>query len=261
MQNNYLQSIIDNKKHEVERLHETLDKNFFKKNNKSFKQAIQQVDISVIAEIKRRSPSKAYLADIHDPISLAKQYVCGGASAISLVTDHFAFQGSLNDLNQVAAALTNTSVVILRKDFIIDELQIIESINAGANAILLIVSILKEKTEALLSAAKKYGIDALVEVHDRQELDYAIEIGSEIIGINNRNLTTFEVNTENAIKLRPFIPDHIVSIAESGIHTLNDVKQLIDANFDALLIGEALVTSKDPGKFIRDIKGAACHLH
>lgn len=221
---------------------------------KSFKKALQSKPVSVIAEIKRKSPSKGKLSTICNPIELAMDYIDGGAKAISVLTDPYGFNGNINEMHRIANAIKNTNIVVLRKDFILDKIQITESIAYGANAVLLIVSALGNKTEMLLNYCKTLNIDAIVEVHTHDELDYAIEIGSEIIGVNNRNLSTFEVDTENAIRLKPFIPEHIVSVVESGIRSLELAQQYTNAGYDAVLIGEALVKSTNPKLFINKVR-------
>lgn len=219
-----------------------------------FRDALKARPISIIAEIKRKSPSKNHLADIIDPLVLAREYVSGGAAAVSVLTDHFGFNGSLGDLSLISRSIENLGCPVLRKDFIIDPIQIPESIVAGANAILLIVSVLKKKTPLLFKKAKEYGIEALVEVHDRDELDFALDMGADIIGINNRNLTTFEVNTDNASELVPYIPSSVVKVAESGIHDVEIAMKYAKEGFDALLIGEALVKAKDPSGLIQKLR-------
>jgi len=221
---------------------------------KSFKNALQSKKISVIAEIKRKSPSKGDLAIIPNPAELAADYMSGGASAISVLTDTHGFNGDIHEMQEIANKAKDTNVAILRKDFILDEIQIAESAAFGANAVLLIVAVLGNKTETLLTYSKTIGIDALIEVHNREELDYAVEIGAEIIGVNNRNLLTFEVDVENAVRLKSFIPDHIVSVAESGIHSLELAQQYASLGYNALLIGEALVKSTTPKLFIDSIR-------
>lgn len=232
-----------------------------RKHKKSFKKALQSTSTSVIAEIKRQSPSKGKLATIPNPTLLAKKYANGGASAISVLTDHFAFGGSIEDLKAVSAALSNTDVAILRKDFIIDKIQIAEAIVAGADAVLLIVAALKEKTKTLLDYCHSLNIEALVEVHSHEELKYALDIGADIIGVNNRDLTTFNIDHNNALQLKTHIPDHVVSIAESGIHSLATARQYASAGYDGLLIGEALVKSNHPERLITAIKtGHSTHV-
>lgn len=218
--------------------------------HKDFKAALQQQNLAVIAEIKRKSPSKGALAEIVDPILLAKKYIAGGANALSILTDELFFQGKLTDLAQVANAIKDSPVPILRKDFMIDEIQMAEAIAFGANAILCIVAVLKEKTKSMLEKAKALGLNVLVEIHDHDELQIALDAGADIIGVNNRDLTTFEVNTERALQLATDIPASIVKVAESGITTPEVAQQYYQAGFNAVLIGEALVKSSSPDSFI-----------
>ncbi|HEV2614637.1 MAG TPA: indole-3-glycerol-phosphate synthase [Gammaproteobacteria bacterium] len=216
---------------------------------KSFKQSLQNNYLSIIAEIKRRSPSKGDLAEIIDPTQLAETYIQSGANAISVLTNTPLFCGSLEDLKKVADH--NTSMSILRKDFITDFAQIDDAIKYGANAVLLIVANLGEKTKVLLEYAKSVNLDALVEVHTEAEVELALNIGSEIIGINNRNLKTFYVDTHRALELKKIIPKDIITVAESGILNSKLARDYYKAGFNAVLIGEALVTSKNPAEFIR----------
>ncbi|MEM9242746.1 MAG: indole-3-glycerol phosphate synthase TrpC [Pseudomonadota bacterium] len=218
---------------------------------KQFQSALSKAGLSIIGEIKRKSPSKGELAQIADPISLAETYANGGIDAISMLTDKQYFNGSLDDLKTVASRLQQP---ILRKDFIIDAAQIIETVTTGASAVLLIVAALKEKTASLLSMASDYGLDALVEVHNQQELDTALAAKAKIIGINNRDLTTFNVDLNTSINLIKNMPEDVVKVTESGIRNLDDVQRIKAAGFDAALIGEALVKSDQPDVFIKQIK-------
>lgn len=250
----YLQKIIDDKKRELD----VLDIDLMKSKKrlypmKSFKNALGDGAPNVIAEIKRRSPSKGALASIDDPVLLAEQYVKGGASALSVLTNA-AFSGSIDDLQHIAQALSNQKTAILQKEFILDERQLDQAVLMGADAILLIVAVLKEKTEELLCSAKKRQLDVLVEVHDQEELEYAIAINAEIIGVNNRNLHTFELNPLQALQLKPFIPNDKITVAESGIQSLDLARDYIRAGFDALLIGEMLVKSGQPKQLIEEIR-------
>lgn len=223
---------------------------------KSFSKALHQPQLAVIAEIKRKSPSKGELATIVDPLALAQTYIAGGASALSILTDEVFFGGSLQDLTQVAQAIQHSPVPILRKDFIISELQIAEAVAAGADAILAIVAVLGEQTKSILTAAKEMGIDVLVEVHNQAELDIALAAEAAIIGINNRDLTTFEIDTDCALHLGQHIPDHIIKVAESGIADPTLAHLYRQAGFDAVLIGETLVKSVAPDVFIQACRDA-----
>lgn len=254
----FLTHILDHKRREVEALYASSARNDFSTqviSAKSFKAALQQSGLSIIAEIKRRSPSKNHLADIADPLLLAEQYVKGGARAISVLTDQPGFNGSLDDLRQLNQAKALYDTPLLRKDFILDEVQIAESIDAGANAILLIVAILQDKTDTLLKKARAAGLDVLVEVHTEAELQYALSIGADIIGVNNRNLTTFEVDTQNALTLKKHIPDTVITVAESGIHDAALGRAYAQAGFDAVLVGEALVKAESPEHMIQQLMG------
>lgn len=223
--------------------------------NKSFKKSLCNDSLSIIAEIKRKSPSKGNLALITDPVALAKQYVEGGASAISVLTDETFFSGSIDDLIQVASALSELNPPVLRKDFIIDKRQIDEAYNAGADAILAIVAVLGNRTKEIIEYANVRNLDVLVEVHDEYELDMALVSGAEIIGINNRNLKTFQIDTQVSLQLVGAIPKNIIKVAESGILSPELAKQYRQAGFDAVLIGEALVTAADPQQFIKACRG------
>lgn len=250
----YLSKIIEKTHESLQRLKQQFaDFTVHEREIKSLKKALSHSTIDIIAEIKRHSPSLGKLASITNPLELVNTYVSAKASAISVLTNEYGFSGSINDLQQIATALNDTEVAVLRKDFIIDPIQIIESVQCGADALLLIVAVTQEKTESLLKFCRTCGIEALVEVHNKNELDYALSIGAEIIGVNNRNLTTFEIDTTIALNLKPYIPNHIISVAESGIKNAEIAKQYIEAGFNALLIGEALVTAADPKKFIQEI--------
>ena len=222
---------------------------------KSLAKSLAQNGLSIIAECKRHSPSKSHLSAISDPAMLIQSYVDGGAAAISVLTDEEFFCGSMKDLNYVAELLQYHSAPILRKDFIIDEVQLLESSASGADAILLIVAALGEKTASLLAQATVLGLEALVEVHDREELDYAVSIGAEIIGINNRNLSSFVVDINTCVQLIKHVPEHIITVAESGIKDLNDIQAIKRAGFDAALIGEALVRHEAPAQLLRQFRG------
>lgn len=219
--------------------------------SKNFKQVLSCASGAVIAEIKRRSPSKGALATISNPVALAEVYSQNGANALSILTDETFFSGHLNDLISVAEALKFKPQPILRKDFILDEVQIAEAVYAGADAILAVVAVLKNDTKKILDFAKNMEIQVLVEIHDQLELEIAMAADAEIIGVNNRDLNTFEVNTDRAFELLEYIPKHVVKVAESGIFTPDLARAYFQAGFNAVLVGEALVTSSDPGSFIQ----------
>ncbi|PCH57748.1 MAG: indole-3-glycerol phosphate synthase [Legionellales bacterium] len=261
---NILTEIINHKKTEVAQLKTITDydlnnlESYRVKNALacSFYDALTCDGLSVIAEIKRRSPSKGQLSEINSPVELALQYAKGGANAISVLTDNKYFAGDINDLSAVSNMLKTTDhkVSLLRKDFIIDPVQIIQAALAGANAILLIVSVLRERTADLLQVSTKLNLDVLVEVRDIPEIKMAVASGAKIIGINNRNLNTFEVNLRTSCKFIQYIPDNIVKVSESGIHSPVDAKLMQSVGFDAILVGEALVTADNPTDFIQQLK-------
>jgi len=200
--------------------------------------------LALIAEVKRRSPSEGDIAPSLDPLSHAEAYARAGAVAISVLTDGPYFGGSLDDLRTVAQRVR---VPVLRKDFILDELQIAEARAAGASAILLIVRALSPSRLAeLAAAAKQWGLQALVEIHDAEELDVALASGAQIIGVNSRNLETFVVDTRAAWTLFRRIPKDILAVAESGMATRENVQAAADAGADAVLIGTALSAAPDP---------------
>lgn len=231
-----------------------LDGDLQNKRVSNFKKVLKLPTLAVIAEIKRKSPSKGLISPISDPVSLAKRYISGGASALSILTDKEFFGGDLNDIIQVENIIRDDSVPIIRKDFIIDKVQIAEAYHAGASAVLCIITILGDKAKALIEFAHTLGMDVLVEIHDQDELLIALDNGADIIGINNRNLKTFEVDTNCALKLVKAIPDTIVKVAESGITHSAMAREYYHAGFDAVLIGEALVKSPDPEQFIMECR-------
>ncbi len=222
---------------------------------------------SLIAELKRSSPSKGLLAPHLDLLQVADIYTQNGASAISVLTDEKFFMGKLETLRQLrtlaphaSAGVTNHQLPLLRKDFIIHETQLYESRANGADAILLIAAALTDDNlfADLHACALSLGLTALVEVHDEHETERALKLKDvRLIGINNRNLATFEVSLETTERLRPMIPSEITVVAESGIFTANDVKRLAKANVDTILVGEALVTSEDIPAKVRELSGTS----
>ena len=204
---------------------------------------------AVIAEIKKASPSKGVLATEFDPASIARLYQKGGAAALSVLTDEKHFQGSLSDLESARAAV---GIPVLRKDFTIDAYHVHQAAAHGADAILLIAAILSERQmRDFRELAERYRMAALVEVHDEEELKAAIASGARMIGVNNRNLHTFEVSLETSLDLADQIPSGVTRIAESGIHSLDDVKRLSAVGFQAFLVGEHLMKSGDPVAALR----------
>lgn len=222
---------------------------------RDFAAALRQDGIRLIAEIKRASPSKGVFAPDLDPAALAQVYEAGGASALSVLTDERFFQGSLADL---AAARSAVSIPALRKDFTTDEYHIVEARAAGADAILLIVAALPTaRLRELLHCANDWSMAAIVEVHTAEETAQALKVDAEVIGINNRNLHTFETTLETTAALRQLIPNDRIVVSESGIHTPADVARLHGWNVDAMLIGEALVTAPDTATKIASLVAAA----
>jgi len=208
---------------------------------------------AIIAEIKKASPSKGVLAETFDPRSIARLYASGGASALSVLTDREFFQGSLEDLEAARAAV---NLPVLRKDFTIDEVQVIEAAAHGADAILLIAAILDvAEMRRFRELAAGYHMASLVEVHNEAELDAALESGADIVGVNNRDLNTFEVTLETSLRLVRRMPDSVVKVSESGIHSHADVECLEGAGFNAFLVGEHLMKSPDPAAALRALRG------
>ena len=206
---------------------------------------------NLIAEVKYRSPSKGILCPDFDHLALAKTYAKNGAAAISVLTDEKYFGGSLDFLQEISAL--GLGVPLLRKDFIFDAYQLLGARAAGASAVLLIVAMLDDtQLRDLLRITTELQLDALVETHTRAEVDRALKADARVIGVNNRDLHTFNVSLETSLALRPLIPDEKVMVAESGIHTRADVARLADAGVDAMLIGEGLVTATDVAAKVRE---------
>lgn len=222
---------------------------------RSFIDALQGPAISLIAEIKKASPSKGSLRPNLDPVEFATIYKGAAASAISILTDAKHFHGSLHDLQVVRSALAD-GPPLLRKDFIFDEYQVIEARVHGADAVLLIVAVLEQPLlETLLEVTTGLGMTALVEIHNESEMTRAAASGAQLIGITNRDLRTFAVDLATTERLRPLAPPNATIVAESGIHTRDDVKRLEAAGVDAVLIGESIVTAPDPAAKIRELIG------
>lgn len=221
---------------------------------RDFAGALRGPGLSVIAEIKRRSPSKGDLALDLEPAALAKAYDTGGAACLSVLTDTAWFGGSAADLAEARAA---TTLPVLRKDFTVTEADVYDARLMGADAVLLIVAALDQAELAAFRAlAAEVGLAALVEVHDEAEVQRALEAGAELIGVNQRDLVTFEVDTARAQRVARAIPDGVVKIAESGIRDGDDCRALAGAGFDAVLVGETLVRAPDPAAAVRALRGA-----
>ena len=217
--------------------------------------ALRAADIAVIAEVKRRSPSAGALAGISDPAELARQYVAGGASMISVLTEPHWFAGSLADLVAVRAAV---DVPVLRKDFVVDEYQIVEACAAGADAVLLIVAALSDaELSHLLAVARQWQLTALVEVHDRAEAERAARAGAVLVGVNARDLVTLEVNPGTFADVVDALGNDCLRVAESGLRNPADVASVAAAGADCVLIGQALVESDNPTALIARMKEVA----
>jgi len=218
---------------------------------RNFPAALVERRPAVIAEIKKASPSKGVLAEQFDPASLARAYEQGGAAALSVLTDEKHFQGSLSHLESARNA---ARLPVLRKDFTIDAYHVEEAAAHGADAILLIAAILTERElRDFRELAARYSMAALVEVHEEDELDRAVASGARIIGVNNRDLRTFEVSLQTALRLAEKIPAGVTKVAESGIHSAADVQRLAAAGYDAFLVGEHLMKSGDPASAVRTL--------
>ena len=209
-----------------------------------------QPGIAVIAEVKRSSPSKGALADIPDPATLAASYAQGGATVVSVLTEPRRFSGTLDDL---AAVRRRVDIPLLRKDFLVTRYQVTEARAWGADVVLLIVASLDQRDlVGLREHAEALGMTALVEVHDEDETRRAVDAGAAVIGINARDLRTLEVDRAVFGRLRPLIPDDVVTIAESGVRGVDDVREYAAAGAHGVLVGEALVTGGDPAGAVRD---------
>jgi indole-3-glycerol phosphate synthase len=213
--------------------------------HRAFGHALSRASVNVIAEFKRRSPSRGTIREDLAPDDLAVAYEAAGAAALSILTDQDFFGGSPEDLRRARAA---TLLPVLRKDFVVDPYQVWEAATLGADAVLLIVAALSDpELRSLSETAAGAGLETLVEVHDREELDRALAVGSLIVGVNNRNLKTMVVDMQTSLALVAAIPDNVVAVAESGIGSGADVRRLREAGFDAFLVGEHLMRAPDPG--------------
>ncbi|MGO8837254.1 MAG: indole-3-glycerol phosphate synthase TrpC [Limisphaerales bacterium] len=279
---NILDKIVEQKKREVAQLPERVlasgdlhDALLERGERRDFLAALRQPrrgDLALIAEVKKASPSAGVICPDFDPVRIAGEYEAGGASCLSVLTDEKFFQGSLDYLRQIRAAV---KLPLLRKDFIIDERQILEAIEWGADAILLIVAILDdERLRKFHSLAVEAGLAALVEVHDEAELERALKIGAELIGVNNRNLKTFKVDLATTERLaarmedgrlrmaKTFTPSSLLNspsspllVAESGIHSRADVERLKRCGAKAILVGESLMRGADIATKVRELIG------
>lgn len=261
MAKNRLQQILEVKEKEVARLlprAEHLRAAALQRND--FRPFLRALDcgpeaLSLIAEVKKASPSAGVIAPDFDPVRIAMEYEAGGAHALSILTDVEFFQGDLAYLSRIRAAV---GLPLLRKDFIIHEAQIAEACVAGADAILLIVAALtQDRLEALFEEAKLLQLDVLVEAHSAEELDRAIDLGADLIGINNRNLTTFEVDLVTTETLSEEVPEGVILVCESGLKTRADTQRAFDAGCNAILVGESLMRSGNIAEQIAELLGVS----
>ncbi len=218
----------------------------------SFREALQNTrPVRIISEVKKASPSRGVFSGTFSVPQLARAYSEAGASAISVVTEEDFFKGDLGWIPEIRSI---SALPVLRKDFVFDPYQVYETRCAKASAILLIVAMLRpEELQAFVALAKDTGLDALVEVHDEAELREALDAKAEIVGVNNRNLKTFEVDVETSRRLGKLIPDDCIFVVESGIRDRADIDGLLEAGADAFLIGETLIASPDPGQTLRGL--------
>jgi indole-3-glycerol phosphate synthase len=219
--------------------------------------ALRRPGVGVIAEVKRSSPSKGQLAEIADPADLAGDYAAGGARCISVLTEGRWFGGSLDDLAAVRSAV---DIPVLRKDFVVSSYQVHEARAHGADLVLLIVAALEQNVlVGLLERIESLGMTALVEVHDEEEADRALEAGARVIGVNARNLRTLEVDRSVFERIAPGLPNSVVKIAESGVRGPHDLIRYASAGADAVLVGEGLVTQKSPREAVAELVNAGNH--
>jgi indole-3-glycerol phosphate synthase len=218
-------------------------------------QLARPASLNVIAECKRRSPSRGVLCADYDAAAIAARYEANGAAAVSVLTEPTFFDGSLDDLRDVRARVT---LPILRKDFVVDEYQLVEARAAGADAVLLIVAALDdERLSVLHEEARALGLAALVEVHTRGELDRALAVSPVLVGVNSRDLRTLRVDPAAALAVVDAIPDEVVVVAESGVRCPEDLRRLRDRGCDAFLVGERLMSSPDPGRALGELLGCS----
>lgn len=221
---------------------------------KDFRKALQKGRLSVIAEVKRASPSKGLICPDFHPAAIARHYESAGADAVSVLTEESYFQGSSKILKQVRAS---SSLPILRKDFLFSHYQIYEARAIGADAVLLLASLLDETAlKELKKLADSLGLACLMEAHSEQELERVLNAGAELVGINNRDLNTFRVDLGTVERLAKFVPEHCTLVSESGITSHAEMEKARRAGADAVLIGETLMRSKDPAETLRGLRGA-----
>lgn len=252
----FLDKIVQTKKQEIAYLKQSIrDEDWLQAKQmtsvRSLSSAMKKEGNSIIAEVKPASPSKGVIREQVDPVKIAKEYELGGAGAISVLTDRTYFKGENESLTKVKAAV---HIPVLRKDFILDESQLVESRLIGADAILLIVAILDDdQCKKLCQTAHELGMEVLVEVHEEQEIEIALHCGADVIGINNRNLSTFRTDLSTTERLRPLITSDCPVITESGIHSIEDIDRLKRTQVDGMLIGEYLMRQEDHQQAVKDL--------
>jgi indole-3-glycerol phosphate synthase len=218
---------------------------------RSFARGLRRATVSVIAEVKRSSPSRGAINPGLDLEKQVRSYEAGGAAAISILTEPARFGGTNDDLTRACAAV---KIPVLKKDFHVDVVQIVEARSLGASAALVIArAVPPGRLKELLDGGRDVGLEILVEVRDERELDLALGIGAQLIGVNNRNLETLEIDPEASLRLLPLIPRSVIAIAESGIKSVEDVKRIADAGADAVLVGSELSASRDPETTVRSL--------
>ncbi len=251
-----LAEIVEQKKQEVAELHARaalVEQQAYERKSpaRPFAEALRAKSPAIIAEVKKASPSKGLLQPDFHPAFIAHSYEEGGAACLSVLTDKQYFQGSLHDLEAARAAV---SLPVLRKDFTVDRLQVFEAAAHGADAILLIAAVLTtEELQTFRELASSLQLASLVEVHNQEELAKAVDSGAEIIGVNNRDLDTFEVSLDTSLRLSYLMPSGVLRVSESGINTRADIELLRQAGFESFLIGESLMRSKDPSAALKDL--------
>lgn len=251
-----LHRIITNKRKEIEKLKQIRPLHYLKTDkvdhSRDFVSSIRNPGLSIIAEIKKKSPSAGILRKTFNLRAIAESYEQNKADCLSVLTDAEFFGGSCEFIRQIKEF---TKIPILRKDFIIDAYQIYESRAAGADAILLIVRLLKpERLREFLKLATQLDLACLVEIHSKEEIDIAVKSGAAILGINNRDLDTLDVDINLSLQLRPFVPEGTLVISESGINNDHHVRCMAKAGFDGILVGESLMRSVNPGRMVYDFK-------
>jgi len=223
------------------------------KGNFEFENALKENDISFICEVKKASPSKGIIAEDFPYVDIAKEYEAAGATCISVLTEPEYFKGDKKYLKEISE---NVSIPLIRKDFVIDEYMIYDAKLHGASCVLLICSLLDTATlKKYINICDSLGMSALVEAHDKAEIESAIKAGARIIGVNNRDLKTFTVDINNSIRLRKLVPENILFVAESGIKTNEDIRQLKAANVNAVLIGETFMRAKNKKEMLDYLRG------